>query len=97
VIKHIRDTTAVLGDTLEIPIEAWDPDCDQLHFTLTYACEPLDVVEDRCPIAGIRTAGPVFWLWPRDNDVSIPGFVIGVSDGRGRADATAFRVDVIRP
>jgi len=99
VIDLIRDTTAVVGDTLRIPIEAHDPDGDQLHFELRMTCltspDPHKVPKDPCPHAGIRTAGPSFWFCPLTRDIPAQQFTILVSDWQDGFAMTRFAVTVV--
>jgi hypothetical protein len=94
VIEHMRDTTAVIGDTLRVTIHASDPDGDQLHFHAITECSWADLQQDLCPHAGFHTAVPVFWFWPRSSD-HVRGFTIIVEDDQGASDTTAISITVL--
>ena len=94
VMQEIRDTTAVLGDTLWIPIEVSDPDGDELHFELLIECTWDKIFRDQCPRAGIRRSVMKVWFWPRIYDFGLSNFMAVVDDGRGGSDSTSFSIAV---
>ena len=96
-LVEMRDTSAVVGDTLNVAVQATDPDGDELHYELIYECTWSEILQDHCPHAGIRTVGVLFWFCPRAYDISLRRFTIVVSDDRGGSDTTAFAVAVSEP
>jgi hypothetical protein len=94
VIQPMRDTTAVIGDTLKVLIQASDPDGDQLHFHAITECTWSELQQDLCPHAGFCNPGPVFWFWPRSSD-HVRGFTITVEDDHGASATTALSITVL--
>jgi hypothetical protein len=94
VIAEVRDTTAIAGYTLCIPLETFDEDGDSLQFRLYIVCSWSEIQLGRCPIAEVRSSSEEFWFWPRGFDIPLREFMIVVSDSAGGSDSTDFMVAV---
>ncbi|MFZ1947797.1 MAG: hypothetical protein WAW06_09665 [bacterium] len=94
VIAEVRDTTAIAGYVLCIPLETSDEDGDSLQFRLYIVCSWSEIELGRCPIAEVRSSSEEFWFWPRGFDIPTREFMIVVSDSAGASDSTDFTVAV---
>ena len=94
VLQGQPDTTAAVGDTLELWAHAYDADGDTLAYGLIAYVTYEEFTEGYKPDVAMSKNTGYFLFRPRDRDRPSRDFAFTVDDGRGGADSTSFSVSV---
>ena len=97
IIQAQSDTSAAVGDTLELWAVAYDADGDSLTYRLTILMRFSEIKSGYSPDANLDAKTGYFWFKPRAQDQPGRRFTFTVEDGRRGTDSTTFTVTVINP
>lgn len=95
IIHTIRDTSAIIGDTLKLIATAEDEDGDSIFFgSISLYNNLTELKLDYQADHSIDRITGAFWFLPTNNDYGTRRFLVSVNDGMGGADTTFFAVNV---
>jgi hypothetical protein len=88
------DTSCAVGDSLQLQVQAHDPDGDVLHYLVSFEIRWGDFISGHLPEGDINSQTGEFWFYPRSWDSPSRRVTFLVDDGRGGRDSTTFEVHV---
>jgi hypothetical protein len=94
VLEAQPDTTAAVGDTLELWAQAHDADGDSLAYGLVAYVTYEEFTDGYKPDVTMSKYTGYFSFRPRDRDRPGRDFMFTVDDGSGGTDSTSFSVHV---